>query len=173
MPHVVGAAPVTQSFVPVTSQHPPLQAMVAPLTTQELLQEPLVVSQAWPVGQSLLWTQWHLPATHELLPEHGPHAAPLVPQAVVDVPSWQAPLASQHPVGHEAGVQEGTHAPALQVSPLPQGTQEVPPVPQVVVDEVWHCPSLPQQPPAQVVAVHASPSPPLATSFGASAVPSG
>ena len=28
-----------------------------PATTHELLQEPLVVSQAWPVGQSLLWTQ--------------------------------------------------------------------------------------------------------------------
>ena len=108
------------------------------------------------------------------MPEHGPHAAPLVPQAVVDVPSWQAPLASQHSVGHEAGVHEGTHAPAAQVSPVPQGTQEVPPVPQVVVDEVWHCPSLPQQPLAQVGAVHAtdaSPSP-LATSFGASVVPS-
>jgi hypothetical protein len=57
VPHVVVAAPVTQSFVPLTSQHPPLQAMVVPATTHELLQEPLVVSQAWPVGQSLLWTQ--------------------------------------------------------------------------------------------------------------------
>ncbi len=174
VPHVVAPAPVTQSFVPTTSQQPPLQAMVVPLTTQELPQEPLVVSHAWPVGQSLLWTQWHLPPTQALVPEHGPHAAPLVPQAVVEVPSWQAPLASQHPVGHEAGVQEGTHAPAVQVSPVPQGTQEVPPVPQVVVDEMWHWPSPPQQPPAQVVAVHAtdaSPSAPLA-SLGASAAPS-
>jgi hypothetical protein len=175
VPHVAGAAPVTQSFVPVTSQQPPLQAMVVPLTTHVLLHEPVVVSHAWPVGQSLLWTQRHFPPTHEFVPEHGPHAAPFVPQAVVEVPSWQAPFESQHPVGHEVGVQEGTHWPDMHVSPVPHGTQDVPPVPQVMVDETRQLPSLPQQPLAHVVAVHAtdaSPSPPVATSFGASALPS-
>ena len=175
VPHVAGAAPETQSFVPATSQQPPLQAMVVPPTTHVLPQEPVVVSHAWPVGQSLLLAQWHFPATHVLVPEHGPHAAPLVPQAVLDVPSWQAPVESQHPFGQEVGVQEGTHWPAVHVSPAPHGTQDLPPVPQAVADATWHCPSLPQQPLAHVVAVHAtdaSPSPPVATSCGASAVPS-
>jgi hypothetical protein len=109
VPHAAGAEPATQSFVPVTSQQPPLQAIVVPPTTHTLPHVPAVVSHAWPAGQSLLWAQRHLPLTHMLLPEHGPHAAPLVPQAVAEVPAWQAPVESQHPLGHEAGVHEGPH----------------------------------------------------------------
>jgi len=53
-PHVAPEAPETQSFVPLTSQQPPLQAMVVPPTTHVLLQERAASSHAWPVGQSLL-----------------------------------------------------------------------------------------------------------------------
>jgi len=56
----------------------------------------------------------------------------------------------QQPPPHEPSLQ--THWPLLQAWPLAQPTQAAPPVPQVVVPEVWHWPFLSQQPLGQELA---------------------
>jgi hypothetical protein len=104
-------------------------------------------------GQSVLVLQPHMPLMHWLLPVHGPHVAPLVPQDWLEVLVLHAPVASQHPLGHEVGVHFATHEPPVQVCALAHGEQEAPPLPQLASEGVTHCPVLEQQPEGHVEGV--------------------
>jgi hypothetical protein len=97
-----------------------------------------------------------------LVPLHGPHVAPLVPQDALVVLVTHAPVESQQPFGQLVGVHRSAHCPELHDCALVHVWQDVPPVPQVVDDSsVWQRPSVPQQPLAHVVLSHGTaPSPP-------------
>jgi hypothetical protein len=97
------AAPVWQ--VPLARlQHPVLHASVTPATTHVPLHPCVVTLHAWSAGQSVVVLQPQAPATHWLLPVHGPQAAPLVPQAWFEVAVMHVPVASQQPLGQLVGV---------------------------------------------------------------------
>ncbi len=92
-------------------------------------------------------------------------ACPSSPHAVMEVPVWQAPIGSQHPVGQVLGSHEpgGTHVrdDELQVSSPLHTVHALPPPPQAAVDvPVTHLPSAVQHPVAHVAALHPLPSPP-------------
>jgi hypothetical protein len=105
------------------------------------------VSQAWPVGQ----------------PEQ---AAPAAPHAVAVSEAYRthAPLAVQHPFGHDAALQ--THWPAESHAwPVAHTAHAIPRAPQCAAVDVSHAPALVQQPVvqpaphAQLPAVQACPTP--------------
>lgn len=153
VPHSVPpAAPVWQS--PLASpQQPWLHARVTPETTHVLLHAWLATSHAWLTGQSAVVLHPHLPAMHWLEPVQGPHVAPFVPQAWLEVAVMQLPVLSQQPLGQLVGVHFGPHVPAVHVSVAPHGTHDTPLVPQLVSPEVSHWPVAEQQPAAHVVGV--------------------
>jgi hypothetical protein len=131
------AAPVWH-VPPTVSQHPVLHSSVTAETTQVLLHWCVVVLQAWLVGQSATVAQPHAPLMHSLVPLHGPHVAPFVPHAELDVLVMQAPDALQHPVGHVVGVQFATQVPFEQVWVAPHALQEAPFKPQLFCPDVSH-----------------------------------
>lgn len=144
------AAPVWQ-VPPTVSQHPVLHWSVTPDTTQVLLHWWVVVLHAWLVGQSATVAQPHMPLMHWLVPLHGPHVAPLVPHAELDVLVMQVPVALQHPVGHVVGVQFATQVPFEHVCVELQALHEAPFRPQPFCPDVMHWPVVEQHPPAQRV----------------------
>jgi hypothetical protein len=127
---------------------------VTPLTTHVPLHACVERLHAWFAGQSAVALQPQAPAMHWLLPVQGPQAAPFVPHAWLDVAVMQVPVASQHPLAQLVGVHFGPHVPVVHVSVVPQIAHDTPFSPQVLSDEVSHCPPVEQQPPGQLVGVH-------------------
>jgi len=124
VPHAVACVPGWQ--VPEASQQP--EAHVVALQTTGM-------THAWAVQ---VW-----------FPPQAEHAAPPVPQAADVVPSWQLPVASQHPVGHVVALQVTgvVHAWAVHVCVPVQAEQLAPPLPQAVAAvPVWQVPVASQQP---------------------------
>jgi hypothetical protein len=102
------------------------------------------VSSQQPSGQAHGWT--HAPAMHAWPKAQRWHTRPLIPQALDELPSWQAMFWSMQPVAHFPPSQ--TRAVALQV-PLhgEQSTQILLPPPQFVsAVPTWHCEPESQQP---------------------------
>jgi hypothetical protein len=92
----------------------------------------------WPLWQQplqLAWPQEHAPFEHVWPMAQVPHALPAEPHALVDCDAirMQAPVASQQPPGHEAGVH--THLPAdPHVWPVAHPVHAAAPVPQALAD---------------------------------------
>jgi hypothetical protein len=147
-------------------------SVVTPPTMHVFEHECVAALQAWLTGQSALVLQPHLPPMHWLLPLHGPHAAPFVPQDWLDVFVLHAPVASQQPLGHDVGVHLGTHAPAEHLCVAEHVAHEPPPVPQLAAPEVMHWPPAEQQPDAHVAGVHGTLASPPASPASVSAPPS-
>lgn len=96
-------APVHVPVAPHVGVRPEHAAQVAPpLPHVALVCVPVVTQlvpwQQPPAHDAALHA--HTPATHACPAEHVPHARPPPPHAAPDVPVWQVPVASQHPVGH-------------------------------------------------------------------------
>jgi hypothetical protein len=153
-------------------QQPPLHATLALHAPVHLL-----ALQAWSVGQSADVAQPQLPDTQWLVPVHGPHAVPPLPQVVSVVIVTHTPVESQQPVGQLVGPHVSTHCPEVHACATVHVWQVRPPVPQLADDSsVWHWPSPPQQPFAHVEAPHdtvVSPGPSLAPVSMAPASPVG
>jgi hypothetical protein len=180
--HAAQAAPlapqVVEDWESYAMQLPPLpqQPLGQLVALQVVTQAPL--THAWPLGQAapvVPQTQLPLLQVSALLPQVT-QTSPLEPQAVTLVPATQVLLLLQQPplhgsFGPHAELQTwllhassvGQSLAALQPQtplarhtwPRPlvvQLTHAVPPVPQVVVLEVWQVPLLSQQPLGQLVA---------------------
>jgi hypothetical protein len=80
------------------------------------------------------------------------HAAPPVPHALLAVPVWHVPPASQQPFGQL--VASHSHTPATQAWPLAQATQAAPSTPHVATALGWQLPLASQQPLGQLAASH-------------------
>lgn len=102
--HAAPSAPQLLFAVPAmhvpAEQQPPLQGWFA---EQVVVQRLVVVSQAYPAGQSVAVSQPHRPVARQMFPTVPAVQStqiPLAPQAVLAVPAMQIPLvvAEQHPV---------------------------------------------------------------------------
>jgi hypothetical protein len=170
---VIQAPPAVPQAVIDGDWHVPLAQQPVGQIVASQTQAPL--TQWLPIVHGpLVFPQTHVPLT-QLLVRRGSQlkqVPPAVPQKLVLVPGWQAPLASQQPLGQLVASQihapllhlvpEGQdgefphmHCPLTQLSaPEPQLTQAPPALPQVVIDAGWQAPLLSQQPLGQKVALH-------------------
>jgi hypothetical protein len=165
------------------SQDPSVHDACVPLhVTQTLPKLPQSEVES-PLWQMSCWSQqplghvskehvapWHCPPTHASPDGHDAHAFPPEPQSFNVIPVWQAPVASQQPVGHVVALHEELlHIPALQLSPDGHAVHAAPPLPhapRVVPDS--QKPSASQQPIGQLEALHVVPmhAPPVQESPG-------
>ena len=94
------------------------------------------------------------PPSWQLSDAHVAQLAPPPPQLLGEVPGWQVPLESQHPLRQVALLHGGAAHVFCRQLPAPQLSHEMPPVPHArSVLPLRHTP-LWQQPVGQVVASH-------------------